>query len=100
MYIYTHDGIGKTSALKMLCLSPQLQEVTINLMRSESKQEVVRNGELALILPLEDNTDQSIDVILFKKFTAKVMTRTSCVQVHSLPPTFAEPAFHSLCVYI
>ena len=40
----THDGIGKTSALKMLCRSPQLQEVAINFMKSESKQEVVRNA--------------------------------------------------------
>ena len=45
-------------------------------MTSESKQEVMRNGELALILLLGENTDQNLDVIRFQKFTAKVITST------------------------
>lgn len=41
----------------------------------------------------------SLDELRFKKFTVKVASSTSHVEVKSLPPTSAAAKFHSLRVY-
>jgi len=36
----------------------------------------------------------------YEKFSSRVMTSMSCKQVHTLPPTSAATAFHSLRVFL
>ena len=45
-------------------------------------------------------TLEGLDLLRFRKFASKVMTSTSCVQVHTLPPTSAAAAFHSQRVHL
>ena len=43
--------------------------------------------------------DQTLDELRYKRFTSKVISSCSSVQVQSLPPTSDAAAFHSLRVF-
>lgn len=92
-------GIGKTSALKCIREKPKLREVAKHFIESSAQHDVAKFVELAVILFMDSDFTECLDTARFKKFSSKVMTNTSFVQVHTLPPTSAALRFHSLRVF-
>ena len=44
-------------------------------------------------------SEEGLDALRYRRFREKVVTRTSSVQVHTLPPTAAAAENHSARVY-
>ena len=96
-------GIGKPFALKKIKSDEYLQEqAQIFMSANMTKDVIIKAGEEALVslyggIPLE-----GLDLLRWRKFTAKTMSvsRVTGVQVQSLPPTSNAAQFHSLRVYL
>jgi len=93
-------GIGKSSALKELIVNTGLHEAGKQFMASQSDKDVRQLGERAIIMLLDGYPCISLDTLRYQKFTVKVMTGKSFVQVHTLPPTSDAPFLHSKRVYL
>ena len=63
-----------------------------------SKQDIVKAGEETIIAMYNGLQNEGLDNLRFRKFTTKVMTSTTFVQVHTLPPTSASASYHSMRV--
>ncbi|XP_045211013.2 uncharacterized protein LOC123562441 [Mercenaria mercenaria] len=92
-------GIGKASALKVLCTKQNFRDNALMFINAEIKDDVKKLGEYAMICLFEGGTSESLDHLRFQKFARKVSCSTSFVEVHSLPPTSSAAAFHSMRVY-
>jgi len=93
-------GIGKATALKLLRHNIEFQDVCKCFITSASKEEVIQHGERAMIMLIGGGSTGNLDTLRFQRFNAKVTANTTCVQVHTLPPTSAATVFHSLRVYL
>lgn len=69
-------------------------------MNAKSKAELIKAGEDLIIHLFGGVSFEGLDLLRFRKFATKVMTSTSCVQVHTLPPTSAAAAYHSQRVHL
>ena len=65
-----------------------------------SHENVESAGESIFVVFLNGNKGQNLDSLRSQKFIFKANTSSTCVQVHSLPPTRAAARFHSFRVYL
>jgi len=93
-------GVSKPAALKLLSTNKIFQEVARSFVTSQSRQDVVTHGEKVVMMLLAGDPHQNLDVLRYEKFSSRVMTSTSCIQVQTLPPTSAATALHSLRVFL
>jgi 5'-3' exonuclease len=92
-------GVGKVVALKKLKNSPEFQVLAHIFLRDNSFETVESAGERALVLLYNGSPKESLDELRYRLFCSKVAVGTTCVQVHTLPPTSAAARIHSLRVY-
>ena len=94
-------GIGKGPALKKLRTNSYLKEQADVFMDDRAtKEAIIKAGEEAIICLYNGLPHEGLDHLRYRKFANKVMTSTTCVQVHTLPPTSAAASYHSLRVYL
>ena len=94
-----HFGIGKGIVLKRLNQEYFKAQGQLFMNTTSSKLDVIKAGEEALTcvygrLPLE-----GLDILHWRKFTAKVITGHTSVHVKNLHPASDSAKFHSLRVY-
>ncbi|CAC5372602.1 unnamed protein product [Mytilus coruscus] len=92
-------GIGKGLALKKLNQEYLKMQGKVFMNNNSIKADIIKAGEEALTclyggLPLE-----GLNILRWRKFTSRVITGNTSVQVKSLPPTSDSGQFHSLRVY-
>jgi hypothetical protein len=66
---------------------------------TSSKSDVIKAGEEALACVYEGLPLEGLNILCWRKFTAKVITGNTSDHVKSLPPTSDSAKFHSLRVY-
>ncbi|VDI27019.1 Hypothetical predicted protein [Mytilus galloprovincialis] len=96
-------GIGKPYALKKIKTDMYLQtQANVFMTENMSKDVITKAGEEAMVTLYGGNPLEGLDLLRWRKFTAKTMSarRVVSVQVQSLPPTSNAAQFHSLRVYL
>jgi hypothetical protein len=97
--ISRHFGIGKGIALKKLNQEYLKAQGQLFMNTTSSKSDVIKAGEEALACVYEGLPLEGLNILRWRKFTAKVITGNTSVHVKSLPPTSDSAKFHSLHVY-
>ena len=92
-------GIGKASALKVVCTKQDFRDIAFKFINAKTKDDVKMWGEQAIIYLYEGQTSESLNHLRFRKFARKVSCSTSFVEVHSLPPTSSAAGFHCMRVF-
>lgn len=93
-------GIGKGTALKAFIRNANLRETAECFTKAESKEEVSKLGQEALMYLFGGLPEDGLNLLRYRTFARKVMASTTCIQVHSLPPTAAAAAYHIYRVYL
>lgn len=93
-------GIGKGMALKKMISDNYLKEQAVKFTGVTSKTEIIQAGEETLLSLYNGAPYEGLDNLRFRNFASKVMTSTTSVQVHSLPPTSAAASYHSMRTYL
>ncbi|WAR17805.1 hypothetical protein MAR_032399 [Mya arenaria] len=93
------QGIGKGAALKRFKTDSQMLTYAKVFNAKSDKSEVQKAGENVMVALFGGHETEGLDLLRFRKFARKVAIGTTCVQVHSIPPTSAAVKFHSLRVY-
>ena len=91
-------GISKGAALKKMN-GDELKECAEVFNSNSSKDDIVKAGENAIVMLYGGVVIEGLDLLRFRKFVHKVTTSSKCVQVHTIPPTSAAAAYHSMRVY-
>ena len=92
-------GIGKGVPLKKLSTSSAFRGHAQLFTTAAPRGEILKAGERALVSLYNGKEHESLDNLLYRRFTEKVLTSMSPVQVHTLPPTSAAAHYHILRVY-
>ena len=92
-------GIGKGLPLKNLKDSYFKKKAEIFCSSEATRQEVQHAGEAALVCLYGGSPDEELKRLRYRRFSEKVSTSTSPVQVQTLPPTSAAAQYHSARVY-
>ncbi|KAK6175354.1 hypothetical protein SNE40_013838 [Patella caerulea] len=93
-------GIGKGLILKKALLSSQLRQLGhVFTKSSATKSEIAAAGEKVLVLIYGGKADERLNILRCRKWSEKVMTSSSPIQVQSLPPTEDAAKYHSYRVY-
>ena len=92
-------GIGKPAALKLFQKRPSFRKLCEDFLASTSLSCVRRYGQSLISALYEGSDSETLDELRYKRFTSKVISSCSSVQVQSLPPTSDAAAFHSLRVF-
>ena len=93
-------GVGKGVALKKLINEGHLKQQALLFNNNLKQPEVIKSGEMAISCLYNGSTSEGLDSLRFRRFANKVMTSTTFVQVHTLPPTSAAASYYSLRVYL
>ena len=94
-------GIGKAMALKRIKDDTIFQQqATVFFDSKSSVDDVVLPGERAVVSLYSGRTDDSLDILRYKRFCEKVSASATFVQVHMLPPTSDAVKYHSVRVYL
>ena len=94
-------GVGKGVAFKKLMNDDFLKDQALTFNQcNATKTDVIKAGEEAITCLYSGTPFEGLDRLRFRKFANKVMTSTTYVQVHTLPPTSAAAMHHSLRVYL
>ena len=93
-------GISKSAVIKSLLKDDTFCLLSIAFLNANSKPAIIKAGEDLIVHVFGGVSLEGLDLLHFRKFASKVMTSTSCVQVHTLPPTSAAAAFHSQQVHL
>ena len=93
-------GISKSAVIKSLLKDDTFRLLSVAFLNANSKPAIIKAGEDLIVHVFGGVSLEGLDLLRFRKFASKVMTSTSCVQVHTLPPTSAAAAFHSQRVHL
>ena len=93
------QGISKGAAIKKLMADKQLQTFADVFNNNSDREAVQKAGEQILTVLFGGHETEGLDLLRFRKFARKLTIGTTCVQVHSLPPTSASAKYHSMRVY-
>jgi hypothetical protein len=94
-------GLSKEAVLKLFRTSSEFRRVIEIFNEAEpDKNEISTRGEQALILLNNGIPLEGLDILRFRKFTQKVCTSKTSVQVETLPPTTAAFLYHTLRTYL
>lgn len=92
-------GIGKGSALKKFKSDERLSALVDVFLAQSNKDDIICCGEQILVILYGGLPLEGLDLLRFRKFTTKVMSSSTHMQVQTLPPTSAAAKYHSLRVY-
>ena len=93
-------GISKPAVLKVLLKDNTFRLLSATFLNANSKADIIKAGE-DLVIHLSGGVSlEGLDLLRFRKCATKVMASSSCVQVHTLPPTSVAAAFHSQRVHL
>ena len=84
-------GVGKGAALRKLRSDSAFKEVAYVFIRQSSLEEIVGAGEKALCCLYGGRPNESLDVLLYRRFCEKVATSNTTVKVQNLPPLLLQP---------
>ena len=87
-------GVGKGLALKKLNNDGYLKQKALLFNNNLKQPEVIKSGEEAICCLYNGSPSEVLDSLRFKRFANKVMTSTTFVQVHTVPPTSAAASYH------
>lgn len=93
-------GVGKGQILKKAVNGTYFQDIANKFLNANSKEEASRIGEEALVCLYNGVPHEGLNLLRFRKFTAKVMTSSKFVEVYCLPPTSNAAKFHILRVFL
>ena len=93
-------GIGKGLALKKPKSNEDFKKQGEVFSRESDRDEIFSAGQKALSCLYGGSINESLDELRYRRFREKVSTKTSAVQVHTLPPTAAAARYHSARVYL
>lgn len=95
-------GIGKPVALKKLMASTEYLKdyIEVFLQRTLSPDDVTKAGEEVIVWLYGGMPKEKLNMLRFRKFSTKIMTSVTHVQVHTIPPTSDAVKFHSLRAYL
>ena len=92
-------GIGKGASLKKFCANDNLVQLADVFLAKSMKEAIETAGENILVLLYGGLPVEGLNILRFRKFSTKVMSSSTHVQVQTLPPTSAAAKYHSLRVY-
>ena len=92
-------GIGKAAVFKKRTSLSFIRNATVFMTAESSKQEIRKAGEEVAGLLYGGAPHEGINILRWRKFVSKTSTGTSCVQIHTLPPTAEALYQHSLRVF-
>ena len=92
-------GIGKGVPLKKLKSNPDFKQQAEIFSRESTRDDIMSAGEKALSCLYGGSRKEGLDELRYRRFREKIATRTSAVQVHTLPPPAAAAGYHSARVY-
>ena len=92
-------GIGKSGILKLFIKNPVFRQHCNDFLIKENLTDISRVGEQLLIALYDEKFIGDLNVLRYQKFASKVASSSTCVQVHTLPPTAAAAHFHTLRAY-
>lgn len=109
--IFMHVITGSTGTSHLFGLSPStalnkfnnvaaFRDISADFLYEKTKiTEIVAGGKKAVCILYGGKVWQELDDLRYQRFTEKVSSKTTAVQVQSLPPTEAAVYYHSLRTY-
>lgn len=87
-------GVGKGQALKKATQDLHFKECANSFCRATSKEEIRKLGEEAMVALYGGVSYEGLDLLRLRRFTTKVMSSSTFVEMHTLPPTADSAMFH------
>ena len=87
-------GVGKGQALKKATQDLHFKECANSFSSVSSREDIRMLGEEAIVALYGGAPREGLDLLRFRKFTSKVITNSTFVEIHTLPPTADSATFH------
>lgn len=87
-------GVGKGQALKKATQDLHFKEWANSFWRATSKEEIRKLGEEAMVALYGVVPYEGLNLLRLLKFTTKVMSSSTFVEMHTLPPIADSAMFH------
>lgn len=93
-------GLSTLTALNKFNNVTAFRDISADFLSEKTKiSEIVAAGKKAVCILYGGKVSQELDDLRYQRFTEKVKSRTTAVQIQSLPPTEAAVYYHSLRTY-
>lgn len=93
-------GLSTSTALIKFKNVTRFRDASVVFLSGESKTaEIIAAGKKAVCTLYNGKWSQELDDLRYQRFTEKVASKTTAVQVQTLPPTEAAVYYHSLRTY-
>lgn len=93
-------GMSKSTAFHKFNSLTAFKEVSADFISEKTKiPEIIAAGKKAVCMLYNGKVSQDLDDLRYQRFTEKVASKTTAVQIQSLPPTEAAVYYHSLRTY-